>query len=96
MKLFFEQALEGIFFFELEEPVDWQSAPDKDKILEEVFFNMKIADANEAFVKQYGMKYEEVIGLTPADFFKHDLEHGKTVWSEFFDNGRLHTETKET
>ena len=96
VKLFFEQALEGIFFFELEEPVDWQSAPDKDKILKEVFFNMKIADANEAFVKQYGMKYEEVIGLTPADFFKHDLEHGKTVWREFFDNGRLHTETKET
>jgi len=34
--------------------------------------------------------------MTPADFFKHDPEHGKEVWWEFFDNGRLHTETKET
>ncbi|PKP43398.1 MAG: hypothetical protein CVT93_00385 [Bacteroidetes bacterium HGW-Bacteroidetes-10] len=95
VKMFFEQALEGIFFFEIEEPVVWNEFSNKDKLIDLVFSKAKIVDANDAFLNQYGMKREEVLGMTPSDFFSHDLEHGKKVWRDFFDKGRLHTETTE-
>ena len=44
---------------------------------------------------QYGATREMFIGLTPADFYKHDLETGRRVWREFFDHGQLHIKTRE-
>jgi signal transduction histidine kinase len=38
---------------------------------------------------------EQLIGLTPARIFAHDLAHGRRVWREFFDVGRIHVETEE-
>src|SRR6185295_6351873 len=38
---------------------------------------------------------EELLGMTPAQFFAHDVATAKERWREFFDLGYLHTETDE-
>ena len=38
---------------------------------------------------------EQFIGLTPNDFYEHNLAHGREVWRRFYDAGRLHVETDE-
>jgi diguanylate cyclase (GGDEF)-like protein len=44
---------------------------------------------------QYKAKEEDFLGLTPADFFKHDPGQGRKVWRQFFDDGKLHIDTRE-
>ncbi|MDD4491969.1 MAG: PAS domain S-box protein [Bacteroidales bacterium] len=94
--LFFNQALEGIFFFMLDEPIEWNDSVDKDKIIDYVFSNQRIVRANDAFLNQYGITLSQALTMTPADFYSSDPEYGKRIWKEFFDKGRLHTETSET
>lgn len=36
-----------------------------------------------------------MLGMTPADFFSHDVSEGRRLWRDFFDNGRLHINTRE-
>jgi PAS domain S-box-containing protein len=94
--LFFNQALEGIFFFMLDKPVEWNDSVDKVKLIDYIFSNQRIVRANDAFLNQYGISLEQALSMTPADFYLNDLAYGKKVWREFFDKGRLHTETRET
>ena len=50
---------------------------------------------NDAMLAQYGAARETFIGLTPSDFFKHDLANGRGIWRTFFDRGQLHIKTHE-
>jgi PAS domain S-box-containing protein len=95
LELFFAQSLDGFFFMMLDEPIRWDSATDKDALLEWVFEHQHITRVNEAMAAQYGAQPEQLIGLTPAQIFAHDLAHGRRVWHEFFDAGRIHVETDE-
>jgi PAS domain S-box-containing protein len=95
LALFFGQSLDGFFFMMLDEPVQWDDTVDKDRVIEYVFSHHRVTKANQAMMDQYGATPEEFIGLTPQDFWKHDLPSGKRVWREFFDKGRLHAETAE-
>jgi len=94
--LFFNQALEGIFFFMLDKPIKWNEFADKDTLIDYVFNNQKIVRANDAFLNQYGITLNQALAMTPADFYSSNPEYGKRIWKEFFDKGRLHTETCET
>jgi PAS domain S-box-containing protein len=95
LELFFSQSLDGFFFMMLDEPVRWDSSVDKDKVLDYVFDHQRITKANDAILAQYGATNELFLGLTPKDLFKHDIEHGRRVWRDFLDRGRLHIETDE-
>jgi len=95
LNLFFTQSMDGFFFMMLDEPVRWDDDVDKDEILDYVFEHQRITRINKAMVDQYGGETEDFIGMTPVDFFEHDIEQGKTVWRKFFDNGRMHNETNE-
>lgn len=92
---FFEQSLDGFFFMMLDEPVDWNNAENKEELLDYVFSHQRITRINDAMLLQYRASKDQFIGLTPADFFEHDIEHGKEVWMEFFNSGHLHIETRE-
>jgi two-component system sensor histidine kinase UhpB len=94
-ELFFTQSLDGFFVMMLDEPIEWSETCDKDATLDYVFANQRLAVANEAFARQYQRPLSEMIGLTPADFFAHDLRAGKDEWRAMFDNGHLHVETDE-
>ncbi len=95
LELFFAQSLDGFFFMMLDEPVRWDDSTDKEALLDWVFEHHRITRVNDAMAAQYGARPEQLIGLTPATLFAHDPAHGRRVWREFFDAGRLHTETDE-
>jgi len=96
LELFFSQSLEGFFFMMLDEPVEWGERVDKERALDYVFRNQRMTKVNQAMLSQFRAgRPEDLLGLTPADFFAHDLDEGRRVWREFFDRGRLHAETEE-
>ncbi len=95
LELFFTQSLDGFFFMMLDQPVLWNDSIDKDSTLDYVLTHQRITKINDAMLRQYGACREQFIGLTPADLFAHDLEHGRQIWRQFFDAGQLHVETQE-
>ena len=94
-ELFFTQSLDGFFIMMIDEPVEWNDTADKDAVLEYVFTHQHLTIANKAFAQQYQRPLSEMIGMTPADFWAHDLKAGKDGWRGLFDNGYLHNETDE-
>jgi PAS domain S-box-containing protein len=95
LESFFSQSLDGFFFMMLDEPVFWNDGIDKEATLDYIFSHQRMTKVNLAILEQYVAKEEEFLGLTPNDLFGHDIEQGKKVWMSFFDNGKLHIETKE-
>ena len=96
LELFFSQSLDGFFFMMLDEPVEWGDHVNKDVTLDFVFEHLRMTKVNSAIVTQFKASYpDELLGRTPAQFFAHDLVTAKARWREFFDRGRLHTETDE-
>ena len=95
LELFFSQSLEGFFFMMLDSPVRWDDTVDKDKVLDYVFAHQRITKVNDAMLAQYGASREQFTGLTPKQFFAHDLALGKEVWRRLFDKGRLTIEINE-
>ena len=92
---FFSQSLVGFFFMMLDEPIEWNDSIDKQKTLDYVFSHQRITKVNKAMLDQYSLSEKEFIGLTPNDFFRHDINHGREVWLDFFDKGHYHFETNE-
>jgi formate hydrogenlyase transcriptional activator len=95
LELFFSQSLDGFFFMMIDEPVVWDDSIDKERVLDYVFEHQRMTKVNDAILAQYGATRESFLGTTPKDLFRHDLAHGRRVWREFFDRGRLHIETDE-
>jgi signal transduction histidine kinase len=96
LELFFSQSLDGFFFMMLDEPVEWGDHVDKNEVLDVIFEHERMTKLNSAIVTQFkASSADELLGMTPAQFFAHDLATAKTRWREFFDRGRLHTETDE-
>jgi PAS domain S-box-containing protein len=95
LELFFSQSLDGFFFMMLDEPVRWDDSIDKERVLDYVFEHQRMTKANDALLAQYGTTREAFLGVTPKDLFQHDIGHGRRVWRDFFDRGRLHIETDE-
>ena len=95
LELFFAQSLDGFFFMMLDEPVRWDDSVDKEKTLDYVFDHQRVTKVNDAMLAQYGATREAFLGTTPKGLFGHDLDHGRRVWRDFFDRGRLHIETDE-
>jgi PAS domain-containing protein len=94
-ELFFTQSLDGFFIMMNDEPVEWSDTSDKDAALEYVFAHERLTIANEAFARHYQRPLSEMIGMTPSDFWAHDLKTGKEAWRGMFDQGRLHHESDE-
>lgn len=95
LELFFSQSLTGAFFMMLDEPVEWTATTDKERTLTYVFEHQRITRVNRVMLDQYGASTDELVGRTPAQLFAHDLPAGRVVWRQFFDAGRLSTETEE-
>ncbi len=95
LELFFKQSAIGFFFMMLDEPIKWNDNIDKEKVLNYVFYHQHLTQVNEAMVKQYGTKEEDLLGLTPADFFFGKEEQGKEIWMELLNKGKVHLESKE-
>jgi PAS domain S-box-containing protein len=95
LEAFFSQSQDGFFFMMLDLPIQWKDTVDREALLDYVFSQQRVTKVNAAMLAQYGATEDEFIGLTPKDFFAHDLETGRQLWREMFDKGRLHVETLE-
>ena len=96
LELFFSQSLDGFFFMMLDEPVEWGEHVDKQVVLDYVFEHQRMTKVNSAVVAQFGAASAgDLLGMTPAQFFAHDLPHARARWLEFFDRGHTHAETDE-
>src|SRR5262245_30357348 len=95
LELLFSQSLDGLFFMMLDEPIRWDDQADKEALLDYVFAHQRMTKANDAILGQDGTTLEQFAARTPYDLFKHDLAHGRAVWKDFFDRGRLHVKTHE-
>lgn len=95
LELFFSQSLDGFFFMMLDEPILWDDAVDKEETLDYVFAHQRITKVNDAMLEQYGSSREQFLGMTPGDFYAHDIACGRDIWKRCFDAGRLHVETEE-
>ncbi len=93
--LWFDQCSDGLFFMMLDQPLTWSDQIDKDAALERIFQTQRITRLNQAMLDQYGATMDDMLGATPADFFAHDLEHGRDLWRRFFDEGHLHVVSNE-
>jgi signal transduction histidine kinase len=86
LELFFSQSLEGFFFMMLDDPVEWGDHVNKDEVLDFVFDHQRMTKVNDAIVAQFNASSpDELLGMTPAQFFAHDLAGAKARWREFFD-----------
>jgi PAS domain S-box-containing protein len=95
LEAFFLQSPDGFFFMMLDRPVQWDESVDKEAVLDYVFVHQHITKVNAAMLTQYRADEKDFMGLTPTDFFAHDLKAGRQLWREMFDRGRLHVETCE-
>ena len=96
LELFFSQSQDGFFFMMLDNPVEWGNHVNKDEVLDFVFEHERMTKVNPAFAAQFNASSPgALLGMTPAQFFAHDLVQAKERWREFFDQGRYHSETEE-
>ncbi len=95
LEAFFERSKDGFFFMMLDEPVEWGPAVDKEAVLDYVFVHQRMTRVNPAMAEQFRATPEELIGLTPAEFFRHDLAAGRRGWRALFDAGHTHSVTNE-
>jgi two-component system, NarL family, sensor histidine kinase UhpB len=95
LEAFFESSQDGFFFMMLDRPIEWGPAADKDAVLDYVFAHQRMTKVNPAMAQQFRATPAQLIGLTPGDFFRHDLEAGRHGWRALFDAGHTHSITNE-
>lgn len=95
LEAFFERSQDGFFFMMIDQPVEWGPEVDKDAALDYVFSHQRLTKVNPAMAGQFRAPASELLGLTPNDFFRHDLEAGRRAWRALFDVGHRHSITNE-
>jgi PAS domain S-box-containing protein len=95
LEAFFGQSRDGFFFMMIDQPIRWDDTVDREAVLDYVFGHQRMTRVNAAMLLQYGATESDFIGLTPNDFFAHDLSTGRELWGKMLDAGSLHTETQE-
>lgn len=92
---FFKQSLDGFFFMALDTPIIWDKKSKNDETFHKFFYEQKITKVNKTFIDQYRAEEKDIIGLTPADFFLHDLPQGIEVCKNILDVGQATIVTDE-
>jgi PAS domain S-box-containing protein len=95
LEAFFERSQDGFFFMMIDQPIEWGPGVDKDAVLDYVFTHQRMTKVNPAMAEQFRAKPAELIGMTPSQFFQHDLEAGRRGWRRLFDAGHTHSITHE-
>jgi PAS domain S-box-containing protein len=95
LNLFFNQSLDGFYFSQLDAPVVWNEATNKDAALEYFAIHQRITEANDAMLAQYGASRATFLGRLVSSFFHHNPEKGRRFQRRLFDEGRMHVESCE-
>lgn len=95
LEAFFERSQDGFFFMMIDQPVAWGAGVDTDAVLDYVFSHQRMTRVNPAMARQFRAEPAALIGMTPNEFFRHDLEAGRRGWRKLFDAGHTHSITNE-
>jgi two-component system sensor histidine kinase UhpB len=95
LEAFFETSQDGFFFMMLDQPIEWGPGVDTEAVLDYVFSHQRMTKVNPAMAQQFRATAAELIGLTPSEFFRHDLAAGRRGWWALFDAGHTHSITNE-
>ncbi len=95
LEAFFERSRDGCFFMMIDQAVEWGPGVDKDAVLDYVFAHQRMTKVNPAMAEQFRASPAALIGLTPGDFYQHDIEAGRRGWRALFDAGHSHSITHE-
>jgi two-component system sensor histidine kinase UhpB len=95
LEAFFERSQDGFFFMMIEQPIEWGPGVDKETVLDYVFAHQRMTKVNPAMATQFRASPAALIGMTPSDFFQHDLAAGRRGWRRLFDAGHTHSITDE-
>jgi len=95
LEVFFKQSLDGFFFMDIDTPIEWNDSVDKEEALKKFYTEQKVTKVNKAFLDQYGAKEEDIMGISPADFFLHNPQHGLEVCREILNLGHTTIITDE-
>ena len=95
LEAFFERSRDGCFFMMIDEPIEWGPGIDKEATLDYVFSHQRMTKINPAMAQQFRATAAQLIGLTPSDFFRHDVAAGRRGWRALFDAGHAHSVTDE-
>lgn len=95
LELFFNSTIFGAFFMMNDNPINWNGETDKEKVLDQVMHDLKVTRVNDAFLKQYGMNREEMLGRSCYDFFEHDPQQELDLLRNIFDNGIFRAVSQE-
>jgi PAS domain S-box-containing protein len=95
LEAFFERSQDGFFFMMLDQPVEWSPGIDKDAVLDYVFAHQRMTKVNAAMAAQFRAQPGQLIGMTPREFFRHDVAAGRRGWRALFDRGHTHSITNE-
>jgi PAS domain S-box-containing protein len=79
----------------LDQPIEWGPSVDKDAVLDYAFAHQRLTKVNPAMAQQFRATREALIGMTPAEFFRHDPAAGRRGWRALFDAGHTHSITNE-
>ena len=95
LEALFERSRDGFFFMMIDQPIEWGPAADKEVLLDYVFGHQRMTKVNPAMAQQFRATPAQLVGLTPGEFFRHDLEAGRRGWRALFDAGHSHSVTHE-
>jgi len=95
LQAFFNQSLDGFFFCDFEEPIEWKHASGNEETLDYIINTKHFTEVNDAMLQQYGVEREKFLQLTTKDVFAHDPQQGRKLRRELFNKGYLHLETYE-
>ncbi|MBD3224998.1 MAG: PAS domain S-box protein [Caldithrix sp.] len=83
----FAEAIDGLFYMMMDEPLQWDDTVDKEKKLDYALHHQRVTKVNKSMLKQYGAREKDFIGRTFYDFFEHNPEDGRKICRELLDNG---------
>lgn len=95
LNLFSQLTREALFYSELDTPVDWDKADDKEQLIDELIKHETVMFANDEFLRQLQLSKDQVVGRTFHDFLNYPIEYIKRDYINIMNNKEVVLMTQE-
>lgn len=93
LKAFFSQSIDGCFVMMLDEPLSLEGDRDPGEVVATALRTARLATVNDALLRQYEAQRDELIGLTPLEFHRHEPALARRLWRELFRSGSIRVDS---
>jgi len=95
LTLFSKLAQEGLFYAELEEPVDWVNATNKEEMIDFMLENEFVKYANNAMLNQLNATQDQIVGKNIKTLFDYPIKNVKRDFRKLLNNNEITLVTLE-